>query len=147
MSTLKPGIYKATVRGVPDKILMVDNTGMGHASTIYGVHVGNHITDARPLIVLDLSDWHIPTALVDLRSNKRFPTFLCGLIADQIEAQTKPPRIEEPMERGAVVMTGGKYQFPYTRYSFSEGGPGNWIDENGITKRWDDLIDPVLVTS
>ena len=106
---------------------------------------------ARPLTVLDLNAIpHGGVSALRIAAMGRFSVSIKAAlheIANQIEEQTKPPRIEEPAERGDVVMTGGKYQYPYTRYSFSEGGFGNWIDENGVKKRWDDLIDPVLVTS
>jgi len=96
----------------------------------------------RPLVVLDL-------ALNDV-TPERMAEFIVKLyrshkhpwtehVADQIEAQTKPPRIPEPGLWGVV-----------------EAGPGErgrwiktphrWLHDSGMrSSDWDDLIDPTLI--
>lgn len=98
MSTnLDPGIYKATVRGVPDVIVFIDGAHYGRTAEYvaeHREHLPIDITDARRLIVLDVDD--VPRLAYAVRCE--------GLtaIADQIEAQTRPPRIGEPGLWGVV---------------------------------------------
>jgi len=160
MTALTPGLYRATVRGVPDTLLIVDQNGMGHHTLLdscpgdIGVthtSTGEHITDARPLITLDLGDWHPETikafaaktrSTVSDTSAVKFAQWL----ADQIEAQTKP-RIPEPglwgVVRSLVRESGGE---PLT-WVRDTHGVYPWISTApGWTPRqWADLIDPVLV--
>jgi hypothetical protein len=90
------------------------------------------VTDVRPLVVLDLS-WadSVPVLIDQLRG--------AGYVylADQIEAQTKPPRIPEPGLWG-VVEDGGEQ---WVR------GLEGWVraTSQGMHMNWYDLIDPVLV--
>jgi len=62
MSELKPGLYRATVRGKADQIVMVDDSGdYAPASSLTSVdkewvHRLENITDAYPLLILDLKD-------------------------------------------------------------------------------------------
>lgn len=63
-------------------------------------------------------------------------------VADQIEAQTKPPRIPEPGLWGVVEATVAG--IPRRRWVHHE--EDRWVSDNGIPlKAWDELIDPVLV--
>ena len=156
MSALNPGLYRATVRGVPDVIVM----SQGSADYISLSKVNDHwihwdavLRDARPLIVLDLvssqvdylrhalNRWIEWSALTDEKRT------LDGLL-DQIEAQTKPARIPEPGLWGAIVEAhslGAKGD----RLRWVKGSAGwtnldatgeylNWIS-------WDLLIDPILI--
>jgi len=99
------------------------------------------VTDARPLIVLDLSAFISDAALVaDLRAGM---TWGLNNIADQIEAQTRPPRIPEPKHVGSLVMasaTGRDSIGVWTK--FSEVGLFQWITPGGVIRQWSDLIDP-----
>lgn len=102
------------------------------------------VTDARPLIVLDLKDFDAGYVIEVLRH----PHHLwANRVADQIEAQTKPARIPEPAW-GAIVEAhslGAKGD----RLHWVKGSAGwtnldatgeylNWIS-------WDCLIDPTLI--
>jgi hypothetical protein len=89
VSALEPGLYRATVRGVEDVILMAHEDGT--AMTLVPIdgralHRGNCITDARPLIVLDLEGLDVQTLADVVRVS--WPE-----LADAIEAQTKPARM------------------------------------------------------
>lgn len=87
---LKPGIYMATVRGVPDQIIkVVEPETYGATCTVHTpdgkcvCHEAGKVTDARPLITLDMKE----PDLVVTYLRRTFNTRLIG-IADQIEAQT-----------------------------------------------------------
>ena len=67
-------------------------------------------------------------------------------VADQIEAQTKPARIEEPKDIGSGVRASSSQHrevIRWTKYNLAE--VNNWIAINGIRRSWDQLIDPVLI--
>jgi len=141
MNALEPGLYKATVNGVPDVTVM-----KGRDEAAYLVSTGHlatrrinsgPLTDARPLIVLDLDD---PERLVTiLRAN-----CLWGL-ADQIAEQTKPARIPEPGLWG-VVEASSTYVDERVIYMHTEGiGLWAWTTQARGSCKWDDLIDPILV--
>ncbi len=90
---LEPGIYKATVRDVPEVTVMVhaDSACTANAVADWVQHGFNDITDARPLIVLDLED--TVDAAKGLRRVAAAARPVCewdvvDIIADQIEAQT-----------------------------------------------------------
>ena len=61
-------------------------------------------------------------------------------IADQIEAQTKPPRIAEPGLYGVVSSEDDRGLTTYFWHSH-----GGWHGENGSLSEWEDLVDPVLI--
>ena len=145
MSALEPGFYTATVEGVPDILIMItDDGGSGWTTrkvpdTPYGTygHGPADFTDARPLIVLDLSDRHRREYVLEiLRAARHGWTHD---VADQIEAQTKPARIPEPGLWG-VVEAGG---YRWVRYSLA--GYDDWVDLLGKQNEWDVLIDPTLI--
>jgi predicted XRE-type DNA-binding protein len=102
---LKPGLYRATVRGV-DKIVMVGRLG-DYATTIkdnvlmatWG-SADQDIADARPLIVLDTNALSA-RIIADILRDSGYAG-----VARQIEAQTKPARIPEPDDIGARVTAG-----------------------------------------
>ena len=109
MNVLAPGFWKATVRGVPDTIVMLTDADQVDpwvsllTTTTTAVHwrwhEARHITDARPLITLDLEDHGRVNAanLAQVLREDGYP-----YLADQIEAQTKPARIPEPGLWGVV---------------------------------------------
>ena len=166
MSTLKPGPYKATVRGVPDTTVLAaegvgDNERWVTAARIGGDfwHRDSMVTGARPLIVLDPTAPHTAKMLVETLNvaqarignsaydgdrQSEFIEHLQWLI-NAIEAQTKPARIPEPGLWGVVS-------------ALIEGDRPVVGDLNEWVKRidgwhcpihghrpWDDLIDPVLI--
>lgn len=162
MSDWKPGtVAKATVRGVPD--VTVFRVVQIHPDHVYLWAVAakiaetthfrdEDITDVRPLVVLDLDesqgkDW-LPGWL---RSNISKVEQGCvspspigkdmAWLADQIEAQTKPPRIPEPGPWG--VVEAGTSKVPMVR-RWVRYGTG-WRDAFGGHEEWDNLLEPVLV--
>jgi len=111
------------------------------------------VTDVRPLVVLDLEDYSGERAVNYLRNlaqesrdvmgNAPSPRGKLALrIADQIEAQTKPPRIPEPGLWGVVeACVPG---IPTSHWVHHE--EGRWVPDTGVPfAEWDDLIDPTLV--
>jgi hypothetical protein len=62
-------------------------------------------------------------------------------MADQIEAQTKPPRIPEPGLWSVVEAGAGR--IPIRRWVHHE--EGWWVADTGDRLRWEDLEDPVLI--
>ena len=144
MSELKPGLYRANVRDVPNQIIMVhDATNPGHACTVgkvgrWTMHSPGDYSDARPLIVLDLGT-HNAADLADVLREDGY-----GDLAIQIEAQVKPARIPEPGLWGVVEAT------------YSGWHRGSWVHCDGDVWRslrddghewvtWTSLVDPVLV--
>ena len=117
---------------------------------------GNVVTDIRPLVVLDLDQanpWGIPEVklsnlLEQLRGEGA--TDVCRAVADQIEAQTNPPRIPEPGPWGVVEARCDAFE---RRVKWVHGDPtefGNdWHTFGGSDdpyhRVWSDLIDPVLI--
>ncbi len=103
--------------------------------------------EQRGVVVLDLGDYdnRAVTYLRNIANDDRGigggPTSrakLVHLIADQIEAQTKPPRIPEPQGIGAVVRNGAGLRWVRVHANA-------WVSEEGVRLAWDDLIDPVLI--
>ena len=155
MSALEPGLYRATVRGVADVTVLIADSGFGHTIKRYAtsacsgpdyVHGPEKITDARPLILLDLA--YPGDAVNALKMAARDGTNgdarpIYRAIADQIEAQTKPARIPEPKHIGSLVMastTGRDSIGVWTK--FSEVGLFQWITPGGVIRQWSNLIDP-----
>ena len=110
--------------------------------------------DVRPLVVLDLDEaprgagnnypqWLLQAASSDQASSGRTnyrPGFLRWL-ADQVETQTRPPRIPEPGLWGVVEATGAT--MPRRRWIHHE--EDRWVCDTGVWRYWDDLVDPVLI--
>jgi hypothetical protein len=164
VSAYEPGtVAVATVRGVPNVRVFYRET-YGEGDWAYSpdpargleyscdsVHLGV-VTDIRPLVVLDLGPGSIPAerAVKLLRTvtypEAEFPR-LRNWLADQIEAQTKPPRIPEPGLWGVVeahpgARTGRPVEF--VRDSMHEDAAWRSLAD-GSAWEWDDLIDPTLV--
>jgi hypothetical protein len=95
------------------------------------------IADIRPLVVLDAPQVDLLTAATFLRNGG------WGALADQIEEQTKPTRIPEPGRWGVVEagIAGGVQRWHYVR----RADDGYWYTLRGAQRRWDELIDPVLI--
>jgi hypothetical protein len=133
VSALEPGLYRATVRGVADQIVMVNDEGNGFTINKIGVcggHVPSLITDARPLIVLDLSD---PAKTVQRLRAVTTKWSYADDIADQIEAQTQV-RPSEPSDPAVRVKVGGN--------EWAKIGPW-WVcaDMGEVPRQWDYLAD------
>ena len=158
MSTYEPGtVAVATVRGVPN-VRVMRTTGKGGADDCWltaehvqgwRFHMASDVTDIRPLVVLDLDGVPFADRLADtLRSihmlGSSIPEFLS--LADQIEAQTKPPRIPEP-GWGAVVEAGvrGSRVDNSRRHWLRTTDGKTWHDGRDTYTAWDDLVDPTLV--
>ena len=153
MSALEPGrFYKATVEGVPDVVIMItDDYDRGFTARqvpdvpngTYG-HAPEDITDAYPLIVLDLED---PADYAATLRQIGLHTEGIRLrnIANQIEAQTKPTRIEEPGLWG-VVEASSTYLHERLPYIHTEKyGPWAWTTQGRGSVTWADIIDPTLI--
>jgi hypothetical protein len=136
VSALEPGkVYTATVRGETDVVFKADEFGLVKGSST----PSSSVTDARPLIVLDL----LPTqviGLVHLLSNPLRHDW-AGPIADQIEAQTKPARIPEPGLWGVV-----RASLPddTTVCSWVHIRGSRWYTEHHGVAAWDVLVYPTL---
>lgn len=156
MTALRPGLYRATVRGLSDQIGMVqDEDGdflTMQAAGGWWCHPAHFITDARPLIVLDIDNW-LPgrvEALPRWIRNQAALSFgideeFAADIADQIEAQTRPPRIPEPGLWGVVeaALDGNAERMHFVRGTLTLRA---WLcNEDASSNRWDNLIDPVLI--
>ena len=144
---LKPGFYKATLDGETYQGLACDE---GDFSFLidgeFNCVPSASLTDARPLIVLDI--------------NPKSPGILNGslvkylqegywfALADQIEAQTKPARIPEPGWDGKVLAHTecNSKRREFVRFS-KLANLYTWADGNAHqgTLAWETLIDPVLI--
>jgi hypothetical protein len=118
------GLYPPKLRWVTTDPRLVDSGNDGW-------YFDYDVTDVRPLVLLDLdtigaSSWKV------VADNLR--TTGCRIarenIADQIEAQTKPPKPDEPTGLGAVVEDAGgdlwlrteKADFPWRRPAKLQNG-------------------------
>lgn len=105
----------ATVRGVPNVRVMLAVPGsampwIGNADDGRGTywHTDQQVTDVRPLVVLDLAAPAYGGAARVVEALRRCPTrdSVSLALADQIEAQTKPPAPRFPL--GAKVRFNGE---------------------------------------
>ena len=142
MSALEPGLYRATVKGVADTLVLLNEAGSPRW------YSADEITDARPLIVLDLTHVQIGRFLYSLRATGNVED---RKIADQVEAQTKPARIPEPGLWGVVDAT--RQELNSSTRIDTQGrwvrvalGGCPWVHEGTkYTAEWDHLIDPTLI--
>ena len=152
-TTYKPGtVAWATVRGESTyKVLRVTTrTGLGwtHSETSGGFTFSRdeHVTDVRPLVVLDLGAWlpeyvaKFPEWLRSKEADAPSGSLLCHL-ANEIEAQTRPARIPEPGLWGVVRDGDGER---YVREAERPKWRWNPIGK-GRNVTWDDIVDPVLI--
>jgi hypothetical protein len=107
------------------------------------------MTDIRPLVVLDFRDWtpECPRLVAEWirgrASDHNCPSGSAALmVAQEIEAQTKPPRIPEPEQFGVVVASCPCDQEAQVNWVLISGV---WLDRGGDRHGWDSLIDPVLI--
>jgi hypothetical protein len=130
MTAYEPGqIAVATVRGVPNVRVMrgdgifknnwYSNRPVTGSLTSFS---DREVTDIHPLVVLDLEK-HSEPAIADLVRQLRRDRW--HLVADQIEAQIKPPKPAEPTGLGAVV----------------EDADGNrWVRAFSLRLAWTDTL-------
>ena len=161
VSALEPDFYRATVRGVQDQTVMVDEDGFGFTAVrVKGAysHDDVDITDARPLIVLDIATWfpHRAAAIIadfDKMSlgDPGSDAFLIDVLT-QIEAQTKPVRIPEPDPgehvTACVMSTPERPEtFLHLRLrKLRNETPYDWAClTTGHCYMWDSLIDPTPI--
>ena len=134
--TLKPGLYRATVRGKINVTVLIDSGGYGTTADLvsaHHVHEQHNIEHARTLIVLDLDGDSASDLVAYLRREA------WNRVADQIEA---PTRIPEPLRWGSKVSSPSS-----TLVLLDIGALGRrWIDEwSGVLYAWSDIIDPILI--
>ena len=150
MIALEPGLYRATVRGVADQIVLLTATAppdpwfafepqSSGPSSRWFRHAD--ITDARPLIVLDLEDHGRVNAanLAQVLREDGYP-----YLADQIEAQCKLARIEEPGLWGVIEASLTGTTDPRGIDEWVHRVHGWHCPAHGFVQ-WALLIDPVLV--
>ena len=108
----EPGtVAVATIRGMPNVRVMRVAGELSSAEwasavgTPHRLHEDWSVTDIHPLVVLDLPERVVPALVEYLRGvgDQKIAGDWLDLIADQIEAQTKPPKPAEPTGLGAVV--------------------------------------------
>lgn len=149
MSEYAPGtVAVATVRGVEGvRVMRVDESSPAPWRSSVAVeyccgHSDSEVTDVRPLVVLDLAESPFGTATRHVLRSSDTPvkdSLIGQWIADQIEAQTKPPRIPEPGLWGVVEATaksGVRKEWVRTAHGWSSGY---------FVHPWGTLIDPVLI--
>ena len=141
MSTLKSGLWKATVRGVPDvEVLTGHLVGYYLDDDVVSAIKVDDITDARLLIVLDLGERQRREYVVEILREARHAW--TNAVADQIEAQTTPARIEEPGLWGVVKAGWPDDIGAPCHWMRDEYG---WTSHGGTTLPWERLIEPVLI--
>jgi hypothetical protein len=149
VSALEPGLYRWSYGGKSyDGI--IDSVGDFSYLSSDGDHCTRRaadITDARPLIVLDLGDRVRREYVVEiLRENRHSWTHD---VADQIEAQTKPARIPEPGWDGKVLAhtESNPVRREFIRYGVRPIPTHfNWNDSLGVAaQQWGDLLYPTLI--
>ena len=157
MSEYKPGtVAVATVRGVKNVRVMLDVDGEWLSATIVGgyqFHRDENVTDIRPQVLLDVAEMYDGVGMGGweyviraLRDRSYRAVFTREDIADQIEAQIRPPRIPEPGLWGVVRDSHG---YEYVRVGRLSDAPWQVLGVAAAEKdryhRWGDIEDPVLV--
>jgi hypothetical protein len=157
----EPGtLAVATVRGQKDVRVVSCGRGGRHEfwwSPEFVVewrqHDDRHVTDVRPLAVLDPKDyprlsraWE--NTSVAMKQGHSLP-FVLDRLRKDIEAQTKPPRIPEPGLWGVVEAKPStdpetKRQ-EFVRYPSQGDSPDRWESKWFGSMAWDELLDPVLI--
>jgi hypothetical protein len=157
MSIYEPGtVAVATVRGVPN-VRVFRGEGFWRTAVECGGNVTHHdfndgVTDVRPLVVLDLTDSELGFCQDHLRApmltaHSGVTLYLLDKIAEQIEQQTKPPRIPEPGLWGVVEAPDGaqyvRIDTAPENHSWQLLGEPSAVDERYV--HWSDIADPTLV--
>ena len=158
MNALAPGLFRATLCGVFDQIVMLtDSSSVApwvSLATQYGGETSRWFThkeviDARPLIVLDINTWfpHRAAHALDVlkatspMKDAGAAAFLIDIL-EQITAQEKPARIEEPGLWGVVKASWPDTLGPTCHWVRDKYG---WTTHGGSTLPWGRLVNPVLI--
>jgi hypothetical protein len=150
VSALEPGLYRWSFGGKSYDGIMDCDGDFSYLSSD-GRHCTRghgYTTDARPLIVLDLTEDDARHLVSYLEITvERHPDQLGTVgravytnVAAQVAQQTKPARIPEPGLWGVVQADRRRY----IRYSTDDCGEV-WSSLLGQTVTWDSLIDPTLI--
>jgi hypothetical protein len=102
---------------------------------------------------VDLDLWDDPASIVRYLRNAsyRYPAAepdernVLRRLADQIEAQTKPPRIPEPGVWGVVEASTESNPYRTTFVRYPSDTEYRWSNAIDTCKSWDFLIDPALI--
>ena len=167
MSEYEPGtVAVATVMGAPGVRVSRYDGGwarLDDPDIFYSDKISpGMVADVRPLVVLDLEG--CPFGFSADEAQKRMPTWLrisadkvvahegahtsghvdlLRWLADRIEGQAKPPRIDEPGPWAVVEASFDRddeaQRQPFVRY------PGGWESVWWHEVEWSDLIDPTLI--
>lgn len=149
-----PTVAVATVGGKTQRIFRTEDEWCDEAGN---GREGCEVAHVRRLVVLDPKvdiqpafsiDWLRSAADTVARAHEYESSCVKMLrsLADQIEAQTKPPRIPEPGLWGVVEA--------HTRWNSERGhyvrsdldGSVEWLRADGRSRTlWSELIDPVLI--
>lgn len=156
--TLEPGLYRATVHGVPDQLVTIstDSADVWALSqdTVAGTryHPQVAITDARPLIVLDPEalDWPEENRdktrelarMIRLICNEEGDTYRSAMVRQIADVIDPPKRIPEPGLWGVVEATDLKghlrSKWVHNRHC--------WVSQvESMALDWSDLFDPTLI--
>lgn len=136
-------IVKVSQSDCGRRAFRLDNNGWTMSAK--GYVWDNDATDVRPLVVLDIDACTNPADALRLIANEDTVNAKRSLllnIADQIEAQTKPPRIPEPGLWG-VVEAGFENNKVRTNWVHHHSGWFRGADDCG--RSWSDLIEPTLI--
>jgi len=162
-------LFRATVRGVPD-VLVLKGWDRREICDVYfsadfvegwRVHEEKFVSNLRPVQIVEAGQIVLDQArLGDIENLTRHldydPVRDAGLprlcpdvrryLAQQISAQSRPARIEEPKGFGAIVEASSNSTEPM-RQKWLRDGKRIWRAEDGTwTLNWSDLIDPEPVT-
>lgn len=163
MSTIyKPGtVAVATVRGTHGvRVWRTPYSNWVSERHVSGetAHADDRVTDVRPLVVLDLDEGDtrmLPLLLRRLGDREQSESDSPGRllvttdalrkVADQIEAQAKPPRIPEPKALGSRVLAAQVGEVEGSERYWTKFRNRGWIDTLAHIREWDDLDNPVLI--
>jgi hypothetical protein len=149
--SLAAGFYRATLVGLPDQLVLLDYAGRAHALDAQGgvtIVAPELVTDARPLLWLDLSDWmpqqvlNLPGWLRGSKNDKLRNSGFLAPIADQIEEQVGPAPIPEPVNIGALFTARQVGEGPGSDrvwVRFNHARDDCWIDSFGHIRSWSEL--------
>ncbi|HLN78764.1 MAG TPA: hypothetical protein VK204_17095 [Nocardioidaceae bacterium] len=155
------GVYLATVKGVPNVVVIPRPRSSGGVDGWLStkriesavIFKADSVTDIRQLVVLDPKQVPLSEVMnLDVKGLRSYADSvehkaafgaanLLRHLADQIEAQTKPPRIPEPGLWG-VVATG---MADGSSVDYWTHGHGGWVNERGEHREWPSLDSPTLV--
>jgi len=112
------------------------------ASAQFGHFLDDEVSDIRPLVVLDLTvNPQYTSNLIRKFTRDYGGGAILNCIADQIDEQTKSPRIPEPGPWGVVKARLAATDHPQKWVHMHKG----WTNQYGHYTPWADLVDPTLI--